>query len=78
MEDRSNGVYVTHYDDYDFHKRTADSIQGLTDKRIDTIRIYSESSDKFEVNWKKITLNENAPVVTFIKDSINRIELIIK
>lgn len=78
MGDQSNGVYVTHYDDYDFHKRSTDSIKNLTNKRIDSILIYSESANELKTNWKKIKLKDGAPIVMFIEDVNNRIELVIK
>jgi vacuolar-type H+-ATPase subunit F/Vma7 len=76
--DESNGVYVTHYDDYNFHKRSADSIKNLTDKRIDSIIIYSKAANELKTNWEKIKLKNMPPIVIFIEDDINRIELVIK
>ncbi len=78
MGDESNGVYVTHYDDYDFHKRSTDSLKNLTDKRIDSIIIYSESANELKTNWKKIKLKDGAPILMFIEDVNNRIEIVIK
>ena len=77
MGDKSNGVYVTHYDDYEFHKRSTDSIKNLTDKRIDSIVIYSDSANELQTNWEKIKLKDSAPIVMFVEDDNNRIELVI-
>lgn len=43
-----------------------------------TVKSFIESVNELKSNWKKIKLKHNAPIVTFIEDDNNRIELVIK